>query len=156
VDAFAARLREALPRSVTLVVTADHGMVDVDPVDRIDVDVEPALTDGVRLMGGEARFRHVYCENGAVESVHAAWAERLGDLALVTTRAQAVDEGWFGATDPLVRPRLGDVIVASLGEVAIMSSVQFPYETTLVGLHGSLTDDEMLVPLLVDVAPGNG
>jgi hypothetical protein len=42
------------------------------------------------------------------------------------------------------------VIVASIGDVAVMSSRRFPHEATLVGLHGSLTADEMLIPLLVD------
>ena len=47
-------------------------------------------------------------------------------------------------------PRLGDVVVAGCGDHAIFSSHDFAYETTLVGLHGSLTPDEMLVPILVD------
>ena len=48
-----------------------------------------------------------------------------------------------------VLPRLGDVVVACHGDAAILSSADFPYEATLVGLHGSLTPDEMLIPLLV-------
>ena len=48
-----------------------------------------------------------------------------------------------------VLPRLGDVVVACHGDAAILSSVDFPYETTLVGLHGSLTPDEMLIPMIV-------
>lgn len=155
VDAFAARLRGALPPGAALVVTADHGMVDIDFDDRVDVDADPALTDGVRLLGGEARFRHVYCENGAVDDVLAAWSQRLGERALVMSRSQAIEDGWFGPTESAVRPRLGDVIVASVGKVAIMSTNQFPYEATLVGLHGSVTADEMLVPLLVDLGPAD-
>nr|MBA3308888.1 alkaline phosphatase family protein [Nocardioidaceae bacterium] len=45
----------------------------------------------------------------------------------------------------------GDVMVASLGDMAVVSSSHFPREMSLVGLHGSLTADEMLVPLLTDV-----
>jgi hypothetical protein len=30
-----------------------------------------------------------------------------------------------------------------------MSTTDFPYENKLVGLHGSLTADEMLIPILV-------
>jgi hypothetical protein len=44
---------------------------------------------------------------------------------------------------------LGDVVVAAKEDYAVVSSADFPYETTLVGLHGSLTPDEMLIPLLV-------
>jgi len=150
IDWFAQELREALPDGVVLVVTADHGMVDVPLARRIDVDLEPDLLDGVPLFGGEARFRHLYCAGGAVAGVAARWRDRLGDEALVVTREEATDSGWFGPVEAHVRPRIGDVMVASMADTAIVSSRAFPREAALVGLHGSLTEDEMLVPLLVD------
>jgi len=153
IDSFAARLREALPSRTGLVITGDHGMVDVHPDTRVDVDEEPELMEGVRLFGGEARFRHLYCAAGAVTDVAKRWDERLGSDGIVVTREQAIDEGWFGPVESDVRPRLGDVMVACMGDLAVVSTSRFPYEATLVGLHGSLTAQEMLVPLLVD-APG--
>lgn len=149
VDGLAQTLRSALPRDAGLVVVADHGMVDIAMESRVDVDQEPELRRGVSLMGGEARFRHLYCESGEVGDVVARWRDRLGDLAIVVARDDAVALGWFGAVEPTVRPRLGDVIVASVGEVAVVSSERFRHEATLVGLHGSVTSDEMLVPLLL-------
>ena len=101
-------------------------------------------------MGGEARFRHLYCRNGAVDDVLATWRAFLGDRADVIGRAEAVGRGWFGHVDPLVPPRLGDVMVASRADHAIVSTADFPYEAKLIGLHGSLTSDEMLIPMLVD------
>ena len=149
VDAEAEQLRETLPPSVRLLVVADHGMVDSPPERRVDVDERTELRDGLALLGGEARFRHLYCQRGAVDDVAATWAEVLGDDALVLRREDAVARGWFGPVAPAVLPRLGDVVVACHGETAILSSVDFPYETTLIGLHGSLTPDEMLIPLLL-------
>lgn len=149
VDAEAEQLREALPPHVRLVVVADHGMVDSPAESRIDVDEHLDLRAGVALLGGEARFRHLYCHGGAVADVVATWTELLGPRAEVLTREDAVGRGWFGAVTPSVLPRLGDVLVACHGDAAILSSVDFPYEATLVGLHGSLTPDEMLIPMLV-------
>ena len=149
VDAEAEQLREALPPHVRLVVVADHGMVDSPTESRVDVDEHPDLRAGVALLGGEARFRHLYCQGGAVADVVAAWREQLGPRADVLTREEAVGRGWFGAVTPSVLPRLGDVVVASHGDTAILSTADFPYEATLVGLHGSLTPDEMLIPMLV-------
>ncbi|CAN5201539.1 alkaline phosphatase family protein [soil metagenome] len=149
IDAGAEHLREALPDAVRIVVVADHGMVDSPFEHRIDVDQDPALTDGVFLLGGEARFRHLYCRSGADADVQAAWQQVLGERAEVLTRDEAIGLGWFGPVDPHVRLRLGDVMVACREDFAVMSSVAFPYETQLVGLHGSLTSAEMLVPILV-------
>ena len=101
------------------------------------------------VLGGEARFRHLYCAGGAVDSVVATWREVLGEKALVLTRDEAFAQGWFGEVSPGVRPRVGDVVVAARGTTAVLSSRDFPYETRLVGMHGSLTPEEMLVPVLV-------
>jgi hypothetical protein len=150
IDSEAEQLREALPISTRLLVVADHGMVDSPPDRRVDVDEHHELRDGVALIGGEARFRHLYCRGGAVDDVVATWRGFLGDRAEVLTRSDVIERGWFGPVDPQVLPRLGDVVVACGDDTAVMSSRDFPYETTLVGLHGSLTPDEMMIPLLVD------
>lgn len=149
VDASAEQLRDALPESVRLVVVADHGMVDALPPSRLDVDTVPALRDGLQLLGGEARFRHLYCRAGAVEDVAATWRSVLGERVEVLPREDAVARDWFGAVAGHVLPRLGDVVVATHGDTALLSSVDFPYETRLIGLHGSLTAREMHVPVLV-------
>jgi hypothetical protein len=151
IDAEAEQLRDALPSHARLLVLADHGMVDAArPERRIDLDEHPASRDGVVLLGGEARFRHVYCAAGAVDDVRSCWRELLGEAALVVTRDEAIACGWFGEVTAPVLPRLGDVMVAARDDWGLFSSVDFPYELRLVGLHGSLTPAEMRIPLLVD------
>ncbi len=149
IDEDVQELRDALPPEARLVVVADHGMVDSLPETRYDIDSEPSLRDGVSLLGGEARFRHVYCHEGAAPEVAATWAEVLGERATVLTREEAIARGWFGPVDSAVRPRIGDVVAAAHDDWALFSSVDFSYETTLVGLHGSLTAREMHIPILV-------
>ena len=150
IDAETVQLREALPDEVRLVVVADHGMVDSTAVtSRVDIDQHADLRDGLVLLGGEARFRHLYCADGAASSVAGAWSERLGPRAEVLLREEAVTRGWFGAVTEAVLPRLGDVVVAARDDLALFSSKDFGYEMSLVGLHGSLTPDEMLIPILV-------
>ncbi len=149
IDAEVEQLRAMLPRHVRLVVVADHGMVDCPPERHIDVDVTPGLRDGLALLGGEARFRHLYCQRGAVADVVATWREVLGDRGSVLERSEALARGWFGTGTHDVLPRIGDVVVACHDDHAVMSSTDFPYEMTLIGLHGSLTPAEMLIPILV-------
>jgi hypothetical protein len=151
IDAEAEQLRDALPTQARLLVVADHGMVDASrPERRIDLDEDPAYRDGVALLAGEARFRHVYCTSGAVDDVRARWRALLGDAALVLTREEAIACGWFGEVTAPVLPRLGDVVAAARDDWGLFSSVDFPYELRLIGLHGSLTPAEMRIPLLVD------
>lgn len=148
VDEDVQELRAALPDSVGLVVTADHGMVDSTTQSRIDIDEIPGLREGVVLLGGEARFRHLYCAPSDAVVVRDRWQERLGDQVTALTRQEAVAQGWFGEVRADVSPRIGDVVVAAHDQVGLFSSRDFAYEMTLVGLHGSLTPREMEIPIL--------
>jgi hypothetical protein len=149
IDMAAEQLRESLPDATRIVVVADHGMVDAPDEARIDIDAEPALREGLALVGGEARFRHLYCRGGAVPDVVAAWRDVLGERAEVIERDEAFARGWFGDVTADARPRIGDVVAACRADHALLATDSFPYEARLVGMHGSLTPAEMLVPVLV-------
>jgi hypothetical protein len=152
VDKLAEQIASSLPSGGSLYVTADHGMVDVGPEDRLDYDELPELRAGVALLGGEARARHVYARPGAAADVLAAWRELLGERAWVLPRDEAVKEGWFGPVDPEMTERIGDVIAAMSGTTAVVASKTEPRETALFGMHGSLTPSEQLIPGLVYTA----
>lgn len=151
IDAQLREMRETLPDDAAMLVTSDHGMVDLPLAGRFDVDREPELLADVVLLGGEARFRHLYVRAGAADAVAALWRDRLQDRAVVVTREEAEAAGWFGAIEDHFRPRIGDVLVAALGDFAVFSSGQFGIEMKMRGFHGSLTAEEMLIPLLVDL-----
>ena len=149
VDARCERLREALPDDVALIITGDHGMVDVPNDHQIVAEDHADLMAGVSALAGEGRFRQLYVDQDRPADVAARWRRRLADRAWVRTLGEAVDEGWFGSVDTLLRERYGQVLVALRDNWAVMTR-QFPRELNLVGMHGSLTPDEMLVPLLAD------
>ena len=147
VDRLAERLAAALPGGSALYVTADHGMVNV--TDRVDFDLVPELREGVAMLGGDARARHLYTEPGAAAAVLETWRAKLAGRAWVVTREEAIESGWFG---PAVRRewlgRIGDVIAVPYGDCAVIASQQEPRESALVGMHGSLTADEQYIPLV--------
>jgi len=147
IDAEARQLRDELPEDAVLVVTADHGMIDLPVDDRFDLDTLPELRDGVELIAGEARLRHLYVQPGAVDEVVRRWRDVVGDRAIVERREDLAE--WFGPIDPEVRGRIGDVIVASVGEFAVFSSSDFPQEFMLRGFHGSVSEAELAIPLLI-------
>jgi hypothetical protein len=149
-DQFVGRLVDVMVPGTTLVVTADHGMIDVPPEQRIDLDAIPALRTGVRRVAGEPRARHVYCEDGAAADVRDTWSEVLGDRARVLARKDLVDSGYFGEVDPALADRIGDVMALPRENALLASSVD-PTVSQLIGQHGGLTDQEMLIPALIHV-----
>ncbi|PRZ41902.1 putative AlkP superfamily pyrophosphatase or phosphodiesterase [Antricoccus suffuscus] len=148
VDQIARDIAEGLPPGGVLIVTADHGMVEVGS--SIDIDADAELQDGVRIIGGEPRARHLYAEDGAAQDVYDLWRERLGDEYGVYRKAELVEDGWFGPTITSASyDRIGDVIAIALTDGALFRSGAEPMQSSLKGHHGSLTEDELLVPLLV-------
>ncbi|MDT5070650.1 MAG: hypothetical protein QOK02_6805 [Mycobacterium sp.] len=150
VDQLVESVVERLPPGGLLAVVADHGMVTTRPSDAVDIDADPLLLEGVQAIGGEARARHVYVEDGADADVLAAWRATLADRAWVVSREEAIAAGWFGArVSDDVRPRIGDVVAAARGSAAMVRRTVEPIESSLIGHHGSLTPAEQRVPLLL-------
>lgn len=145
--ALAGRIRASLPDDTVLLVTGDHGMVQVPAAHRVVAERCPGLLEGVTLLAGEARFRHVYADEADVAAVRDRWAAQLGERAWVRTRAEAVAEGWFGEMAPGMAGRFGDVVVAMRDDYAVLTDARRK-EWDLVGMHGSLTDAEIRVPLI--------
>jgi hypothetical protein len=148
VDKLAEQLAGALPPGTAMYVTADHGMVDVAAQDRVDADTVPGMREGVALLGGEPRARHVYAVPGAAADVLVTWREVLGHRAWVVSRDEAIAEGWFGPVDPRLAARIGDVVAAPAGPFAVVATKTDPRQSALIGMHGSLTTADQLIPLL--------
>ncbi|TMF97885.1 MAG: alkaline phosphatase family protein [Chloroflexi bacterium] len=143
-------LAEQLPKKTLLVVSGDHGMVDLRPEERLDLADHPDLAAGVRILGGEPRARYVGTVPGATGDVLTAWRSRLGHRMWVWTREEAIATGIFGpqVTDR-ARERMGDIVAAAYGRVGVVERKVDPAQARLNGHHGSLTPAELLVPLLV-------
>jgi len=149
VDRITEQLAARLPAGTVLLVTADHGMVEVPDEAKVDADSDLDLQAGVLALAGEPRARFVHTRNGAASDVHAAWQTRLGDSWHVLLRDDAIAAGLFGPTVvPDARRRIGDVIAISLGAGGVVERRKLPRLASMPGQHGSLTDEELLVPLL--------
>ncbi|UXA08717.1 alkaline phosphatase family protein [Mycobacterium sp. SMC-2] len=154
VDLLLAGLVDTLPPTAALVVTADHGGFNVPPGARVDLDTDPRLAAGVRVVAGEPRVRYLHTEPGAAADVRAAWAEILGGRADVYSREQAVATGMFGPVAPAHLPRIGDVVAVCTGDSALLATAHEPPETArLIGFHGAATPAEMAIPLIVFQSP---
>lgn len=143
-------LASRLPAGTMLLVTADHGMTTLDQEEAIDADVEGSpLRDGVLVLAGEPRMRHVHARPGAAAEVLATWRSVLGDRAWVLTGDEAVRAGLFGPiVTPLARGRIGDVLAIARNGIGVVQRRRESLSSSLIGHHGALTDRELLVPLL--------
>ena len=144
-----AALARRVPPRVGVVVTSDHGMVDV-PVNR-QVVLEEEHLEGLRHVGGEPRMLHLYVEPGADrEVVTRRLRADLEGVADVVTREVAVSDGLFGPTvTPAARQRIGDLLVVSRGAWAVYDGTAADQRGRgMVGQHGALTPEESRVPLI--------
>ncbi|WP_210481989.1 alkaline phosphatase family protein [Naasia sp. SYSU D00948] len=143
----------ALGRGDRLLVTADHGILDVPGHRHVLIDEHHELIDGVRHVAGEPRMLHLYLEpelaGGDRTALLERWRAAEGTRAWVRSRAEAVAEGWFGAVDAEVEPRIGDILVAARGSVAYYDTRTATVGSrAMIGQHGSWTPEETRVPLL--------
>ena len=144
-DAGLAMLMRGLPSGVRAVLTADHGMINVEPDRIIDVASTPALREGVRIVAGETRAAHVHAEEGRADEVEERWRETLGESAWVLSRAQMpalIGEG-SGASV------IGDLLVLARGRGGVVDSrTQSAAAIAMPGIHGSVTPTEMRIPVV--------
>jgi hypothetical protein len=153
------RLLQRLPhRSDTLVLlTADHGHVATAPEFGVAFSDHPELLAMLRVMpAGERRVVYLHPKPGLTGKVFAYARERLGEVAPAMLRDDAVALGLFGPGQLSERAaaRVGEVLLFPRGNLQLIAAVESaegappPRTTAFRGLHGGLTPDEAIVPLL--------
>jgi hypothetical protein len=149
VDRLVSDLAAELPPGAVLVVTADHGQIDVGP--RVEL-LGREIMSAVQFISGEGRFRWLHARPGAAAALEEEATARFGDTTWVMGREQLIAEGMFGGAVP-------DEFLGRLGDVALLPHAPIAFvdpadtgENRLESRHGSLTSDEMLVPLVALVA----
>jgi len=136
---------DVLPPGAALLVTADHGQVEVG---RNVVHPSSSLLSLVSMQSGEGRFRWFHARKGAAADLLAIAADEFGSSGWVVAREEAIANGWFGpSVAPPVAARLGDVAVVARDPVSYFDPDDSgPFE--LICRHGSMTSAEVYVPLL--------
>ncbi|MBS1697412.1 MAG: alkaline phosphatase family protein [Actinobacteria bacterium] len=146
-----AAIPAAVPDGVGMLVTADHGMVDVPRTRHLVIDEHSPLQDGVAAIAGEPRMLHVYLEDPSRgDELAARWSAGVAGAADVLTRAQAVQGGLFGAAPtPAAQARIGDLVVPARGLWAVYDGAAADQRSQgMIGQHGSLSPEELRVPLI--------
>ena len=142
----------AVGATVGLLVTADHGVVDVPEYAHVIFDEDPELLVGIRHVAGEPRCLQLYFDEATDpatrEATIAAWHASEDGRSWVATRDEAIEAGWFGEVSDEVRPRIGDLLIAARKGIAYYASTAPVRARQMIGQHGSWSPAELQVPLL--------
>jgi len=150
IDQMVSQLMKEVPKGTRIWVTSDHGMINVQ--DKIVIGLDNQLLQGVSVVAGEPRARHIYLESDSASArieTAGIWQEFLGDKALVLTREQAISNNLFGdvvSDDAL--DRMGEVIAIARGGLVLLELQRAEKEGSMVGHHGGDSDTESQVGLL--------
>ena len=152
------RLLERLPRTdrTLVMVTADHGHVETVPEEAVQFEEHPELLAMLRVPpAGERRAVYLHPVAGATLDVAEYARERLRDVAVPMLRDDAVELGLFGPGQLSERAagRIGEVLLFPRGTLQLVAKVEtidgsVPRVPVFRGLHGGLSPEEALVPLL--------
>ena len=132
-----------------IVATADHGFIDVAPEESLELPAELAAMLRFPLCG-ERRVAYCYVHSPAQFMDRARhW---LGDRADVRPSRELLREGWFGpgTPHPRIDERVGDVALVMRGRYTVKDWTPGEPRHLHIGNHGGTSEDEMMIPLIVE------
>lgn len=137
-------------RDCLFVFTSDHGQTAVSLADSVPLLEHPELQSRLRaLPAGGSRATYLYLKPGETDFVRDYFERHLSHAFAVLGRREAIEMGLFGERPFSTRAlaRLGDLIV--LGKTR--STLFYPFKPDrkrieVKGIHGGLSEEEMLVP----------
>lgn len=149
IDAQVQKLVRGLASNRGVILTADHGIVDVSRENQIYLD-ECENLSGVIDVGGDPRSTFLYFDHkDEIARNRAILEEHLAGLASVHTVQDLVDCGLYGTevnTKANVLPDL--VVMAKPGRACYHRSFAKPASMEMIGQHGGITDQEIGIPII--------
>lgn len=141
-------LSPAAKKDTLLILMADHGQITTVKDPHYDLRSHPDFTRNLHMTPtGENRLAYLYIRPGQTEAVR-EYIERAwpGQFALVEP-GYALEHGLFGPGPvyPRFPERLGDLIAIAKGSAYWWWGAA---ENPILGRHGGMSPEEMLVPFL--------
>ena len=141
------RLLCAELKNTLVIVTADHGHMDAKGVAITDYpDIMECL---VRMPSVEARALNLFVKEDKRKQFEEAFHKAFGDKFLLWTKEQALEKKIFGTgrEHPVFRGMLGDYLAVAVSDLYICNTKR--EADAFIGVHAGLTEDEMIIPLIV-------
>ena len=144
---------ESIKGSDTIViVTADHGFVDTEPEKVITLDQHPELQETLTLpLCGEPRTAYCYVHPEKIQQFKHYVSTAMSECCSMHSNSELVQQGYFGhgKAHPKFMQRIGDYVLIMKDNFVIKDILPGEKSFSQIGVHGGLTEDELLVPLVV-------
>jgi hypothetical protein len=156
-EGFLSKLGRDSARRTLVIITADHGQVNVDPKKTLYMNrfrnlakCLSASPSGKRIPPwGSARDAFISVNESALDDTEAYLSKKLAGIASVIKTREAVEQGLFGINRPSRKflRRTGNLLVLPHGTNTVWFRYREGDALTLRGHHGGLSKDEMTIPL---------
>lgn len=153
VDSALKSLISSLPDDVGVLLTADHGVVDIPAHKQLLYGDDERLVEGISDIGGEPRCLQLYFEPDASKQIRdrvfAAWTEDMEGLAWVMTKPTVIEQGLLGQVSDHLTSRMGDIWVLARKDVVFYDARDQTLKgRSMIGQHGGMSTTELTIPLL--------
>lgn len=145
-------LAASLPSGSTLVISADHGHIEIADQDRcIFTDSHPIMEFARTAPFGEPRALHFLTKENCGPAFERCFHESFGDSFRLYSREEADREHLFGdqPLSPTAVKRFGDFIAVSLDKSILLYDHERFTPSRNRGEHGGNLPEERIIPLLV-------
>ena len=144
------KLDRKIAKKTSYFMTGDHGHITVRSSRRIIANDYPEFVNNIQIMpAGDLRASFIRTSDDGDAKIRKFFAGLKGKVDLISSD-RAVAEGLFGKGKMSrdIREALGDYLVLSKQDYAFIYKYRKREEMNLMGYHGGLHQDEMLVPMI--------
>jgi hypothetical protein len=149
-DSVLSAFTKSLPKSAGVILTADHGVIDVAQTSHLYLEQFESMSD-LAMIGGDPRVGFLYFDSGVdLVAKREALQEDLGSLVEVVTVQELVDAGWYQPLSQAAQKVAPDLVLLPKGNRVVYHREFAKVKSmSMIGQHGGMSKAEWEVPLLV-------
>ena len=135
-----------------LIATADHGIIDSGPDYCVELEHHPELQSILTMpLSGERRMAYCYVKADRHDAFTHYLANNLSEQITAHSSKQLLEQHYYGLgpAHPQLHQRIGDYVLEMNKNFTIMDTLPDEKHFYHIGTHGGLSEDEMLVPLII-------
>lgn len=147
-DGLVREFAAGIPRGVGVILTADHGIVDVSS--SAHIHLERAGISGIRHYGGDTRCGFMYLEDAStIADARAKLTDFCGSAVTIAPPSELIEAGWMKPYAEAAARLVPDLVLLANKDVAIYHrEFSSGKSYSMVGHHGSWSATELQIPLL--------